>query len=307
MLANYGRAVSLVYNLRIRRAFNLSAALGSDEKKSLFVVTALPIVYKRTRTITDPTLDTSILDNSTYEKRCVTGSLFNMRYVSPHSWWLEMTTAVAKERACSRGALEFNACRKGFDDIVFTGGSVMHLSKNAQCVIYALAGFPTRRCVTPLEAHDTFLGTRFFSVGAGLEFSYSFFSTLAQSCFVVVQTRIIHFFKRRWDPILPANAFIKPGDVVDVLLTLNYRKRKNIFEVGYNPTWFLHQAVLLPTGPVLGKEHQRQGVYASFNRVFIKFPLIRRPVILGTGINNTWSRRFNTHINSYWVNISVIF
>lgn len=299
-------AVTLVYNLRIRRAFNLSAALD-QEKKALRVATVLPLMYNRTRIITD----NNNLDLVSYECRCVRGSLFNLRYISAHSgysWWAEVTTAVAKECAKSRGAVDFTACRTGVDDIVVTGGYSRHIHKRAQYVLYGLVGFPTRRKVTLLERYDTFLGTRFFSVGLGIEFSYSLVQSLKKSCVLVLQSRFLHFFKRSWYPILPADAILQPGDVIDLLCTVQYRKSKNIIEVGYNPAWFVNQAVLLSTGPVMHKkEFMRQGAYASFNHVYPKFPVIDRPVILGVGLSSTRSKQFNTSIKTYWFNVSTIF
>ena len=80
-------ATSLVYNMKIRRIFNVSAFLGK-EPKSTVLLSIVPIIYKRDRHIVNN--DLAPLDIC--EKRISSGSLLNLRYVPSQNWWAEVTT-----------------------------------------------------------------------------------------------------------------------------------------------------------------------------------------------------------------------
>ena len=294
-------AITLVYNMKIRRVFAASALLRK-EKKSIWVATAVPIIYKRERHIVDEDLGINIC-----EKIKSGGSLFNLRYVRSKTWWLEATTGIEKERVTSQSAQPFTASRTGLDDIVISGGHNMFFKENIQFVLYGIAGFPTRRNVTLQEAQNALVGTRFFSLGVGAELSYSFVNTLKKSFIVLFQSRFLHFFKRNWSPILPAGAKIQPGNVTDLLFTAQYRKRRNIFEAGYNPTFFTNQAVILKTVTIKGKNSVRNSIYANFAHICKNFPILTTPVIVGAGFSLGESERFDTKNRALWLNISTIF
>jgi hypothetical protein len=297
-------AITLLYNLKVRRAFGLgdTALVVGKEKKSRWIATAVPIVYKRDRHIVDNRLGIDVC-----EKRIVGGSILNLRYVSSKSWWLEATTSVQREHGTSRGTTTFKASRTGFDDVIIEAGYNMMPTKDSQFVLYGLAGFPTRRKVTLLDTYDPFVGTRFFGLGVGSEISYSFINTLKKSFMALVQARFLHFFNRRWFPILPCNAKIQPGNTIDLLFTLQYRKGKNIFETGYNPIFFTNQAALLKTGKIKAKNYVRQSVYASFAHVFPKVPLVKKPLIVEAGFSLARADRFHVKIVVGWLSISLVF
>ena len=295
-------AISLVYNLKIRRAFNYPVAqLLKKDKKTLWVTTAVPIAYKRDRHIVNPMFGVDVVD-----KRLIAGSLFNVRCVIPPNWWAEISTGLENEHAKVSGTSTIDASRTGFDDIVFSAGRNFFIKKSSQFVLYALTGVPTRLKVTPVEAQDTLVGTRFFSFGVGSEFSYSFINSLPKSLVFIFQNRFLHFFNRKW-PILTVGSKIQPGNVTDLLLAIDYRRGRNSFEVGYNPTIFSNQAVIFPTQTVSSNAFVRQSGFGSYFRLFEKLPLLNRPGLIGTGLLVSRAHRFETKIVALWLNFTTVF
>lgn len=301
-MSNFLDGITLVYNMRIRRAFGLSNIIEDGKDESHVLLSVVPIVYTRDRHIVDDTLKLDIC-----EKRISGGALLNARYIPSQKWWLEATTGIEKEHVKSEGTSCIRASRTGFDDIIISGGRNFFLTDNMQFVLYGIGGIPTKRSVGPDEAQDTLVGTRLFSVGLGAEISQAFINSLKRSLTGIFQVRFIHFFNRRWYPILPCDAKIQPGNVTDLLFTVQYRERKNVFEVGYNPTIFTNQAVLLKTGPIRSDTAVRQAVYGSYGRLFRQLPLTHHPGFLGAGISIARAKRFDTKIFTGWLNVSVLF
>lgn len=294
-------ATSLVYNMKIRRLFSLNASVFT-KKKSNIVASVVPIIYKRKRHIIQEDLNIN-----SCEKSLIGGSILNIRYVSGKLWWLEATTGIEKESVRYKGTLNFHNSRTGLDDIILSGGYNIAPNDRSQISFYGLAGFPTRTKITALERENTLVGTRFFSLGLGTEFSYSFINKLKQSLIAIAQLRFIHFFDRSWFPVLPKDAKIRPGNTTDILLTLQYRKRKNIIETGYNPTFFTNQAVLLKQQTIKTQGIVRESFYLTFSHLFKEFPVLKIPGLIGGGISTAHSNRFNTRISAYWLNFSVLF
>src|SRR5579872_1353106 len=234
-------ATTLVYNMRIRRVFRISEFL-KQEPRSSYIATALPIFYQRKRHIVDDRIALDVC-----EKTRMGGSLLNFHYRNKHDWWLDLTTGIEYEHARINGSSTVNASRTGCDDLVFAGGVNLFPVRDTQLVFYGIGGIPTRLKVEPQEAQNTLVGTRFFSLGFGSEFSYEWFFELKRALISVVQVRFLHLFNRSWTPILPEGSTIQPGNVTDLLLTMHYREKKDIFELGYNPTFFTNQSVTLPT------------------------------------------------------------
>jgi len=298
-------AISLVYNLKIRRSFaaghGIAAIAADHDKEGIWLVTALPIAYWRSREIVEDTTKTDVLD-----KRITVGSVFNLRYVYKQALWLEATTAVETERAALRGTTNADICRTGFDDLVLSGGYNMFPTENSQLVVYLIGGFPLYNKLTALETFDTLVGTRFCSIGAGSEFSYSFVRTDEQSFNGIMQVRFIHFFNRNWFPILPKNATLQPGNITDLLLACQYRKKHTMLEVGYDITFFTNQAAL-STEVVKTNAFARNSCYVSINHLCKKFPVIPTPVVVGAGLNIGRLNRFDTKITIAWLNFTTFF
>src|SRR5579872_7208017 len=80
-------AVTLVYNLRVRRTFTAPAILKLLKNRVL--LTGLPIFFDRSSHIVNDLTKVDV-----YEKRRAGGSLFNVRYVPNKHWWLDVTTGL---------------------------------------------------------------------------------------------------------------------------------------------------------------------------------------------------------------------
>lgn len=299
------RANTLVYNMRIRRIFSLgdhSSNSSLNQKKSKSLISVVPITYKRKRHIVDMQRNIDV-----FEKRKTNGAILNFRFIQDRKWWLEVTTGIEKEKACYIGSNNFKAHRTGLDDIVFSGGYVFKPHKDTQFVLYGLFGIPTKKNVTILEIHEPLVGTRFKSLGIGSELSYSFINKIEESLIFIFQNRFVHFFNRDWFPILPKGSKIQPGNITDLLFTIQYRRLKNSFEMGYNPTFFTNQGVIVQNQKTLTETFIRQSVYFSYLHLFKKFPIIKQPGALGTGLSISRSKRFETKIFIWWVNFSLLF
>jgi hypothetical protein len=294
-------SVSLVYNMKIRRAVSLGAILQS-EQRVFWLLTALPIFYERSRHIVAPTLHQNI-----YTKDKTAGAIFNIRGITSDHWWLEFTTGLENQKTVSCGTATFKTSRTGFDDIVLSAGKNFFLNDNAQCVVYGICGFPTKTSVNLLEAQGPLVGSRFFGLGAGAEFSYSFIKKLQRSLLAVAQARFVHFFNRKWFPILPCTAQIEPGNITDLFIIMQYRERKDVFEVGYNPTFFTNQGVRFQASHVASPNFVRNSFYANYLHLFMKSWIFKRPGAVGAGFNIGRADIFDTKIAACWFNVSLLF
>lgn len=296
-------STTLVYNMKIRRAFAAGSLLNSNNKKQYaWLLTVLPIFYQRTRE-----LHVEQLLGTVHEKTRSGGSIFNARVLAPHHWWAEVTMGLEKQTAQYDSPSNTCVSRTGLDDIVASiGKNFFFAHDNGQIVLYGIAGFPTHRAVSAADQFDPLVGTRFFGLGGGGEISYSFIKQRAQALIGIIQTRFVHFFNRSWSPILPCDARIQPGNITDLVLLLQYRKNKHVFEVGYNPTFFTNQAVLLSTQALKTDTFVRNSVYANYLYLFAQLPLIQLPGGLGAGINIGRADRFDTKIFACWLNVTVL-
>lgn len=217
-----------------------------------------------------------------------------------------MTTGLETDHAHFQGTTDmFKASRTGFDDIVFSAGYRAFVG-NWQFVGYGLAGLPTKWGITKEDRFGPLVGTRFFNIGAGAEASYSFISSLERSLAASVQTRLIHGFNRCWFPILPEGSKIQPGNVTDLLLSVQYREKKTVFETGYNATFFTNQAVLLPTQKIKSNSVVRHGWYASILHAIFD-GLFDKTTLIGAGININRSKTFDATNTTVWLNGTVVF
>lgn len=295
------RAITLVYSMRIRRAFNIAPILKKD-KKSLWALTVLPIIYTRNRKI--PVLGSN---DSFCEKRTSGGTILDGRWVLSKYWWVEFTTGLEKEHVSTKGATSICDSRFGMDDIVLTGGRNFYWGDHTQFVVYGLAGFPTRTKVTAQEVYDTLVGTRFFSVGVGSELSYAFISSLERSLIGTFQNRFLHFFSRSWTTILGPGGKIQPGNATDILFSLQYREKREIFEAGINPTFFTNQAAIKQCQKISSDPFVRQSIFAQYRHICKKPQNSDVLFVWGAGCNFGWSKKFDTKISSYFINVSAIF
>ncbi len=293
---------SLVYNLKIRRTF---AGIGSFIKhgdKAAVVFSGLPIIYHRTAHVINPDFLTDV-----HTKRLGGGAILNLRYIPSKCWWAEITTAVEKESLSSKGTATFSTSRTGFDDVVLAAGRNFFIGEEAQYTMYGLAGFPTKWSISRFDALDGLVGTRFYSVGGGAELSYRFLHTEHSSVAGVIQLRAIHFFDRSWEAIFGPGGRIQPGQLIDLLFSARYLRRLTSVETGYNPTFFVDQAALLPTQTIQSKTAVRHGVYLSVMHLLEHHRLFDKPIALGAGFNFNRLGRFDANSYLAWLNITLIF
>lgn len=301
-LNNSLNATTLVYNMKIRRAFGFGASAFDSKGKAQTIVSSVPIVYKRNRHIVTTTPAVDVFDKNT-----IAGFLFNVRYRPSKYCWFEGATGIEKEKASVCGTSNFTHSRAGFDDFVFTLGANIYPKEKWQVAPYLIWGFPSKRQIKETETFDTLVGTRFYSLGEGIEVSYSFIESLEQSLVGIFQQRFIHFFSRNFFPVLDKDSILHPGNVTDVLFTLQYRKLRNIVEFGYNPTFFTNIYVFAPQGTTKTDNFVRNGVYASFAHVCKKFPIITKPTIIGLGFNVSRTKVNDAKTFATWMTFTTIF
>lgn len=298
---NFLNTVSLVYNLKIRRSFSVHKFLQTN-KKFLWLISAVPVIYQRKSHVVRPERHTDVL-----VKEFLGGSLFNVRLLAPHNWWAELTMGVERQTSKVCGTQNFKASRTGLDDIVLTAGKNFMIGKKGQIALYGLCGFPTWNRVTPSDDFGILVGTRCYGAGFGAEGSYSFMKSLKRSLSGIIQTRFVHFFNRHWNPILPCTAKIMPGNATDLFMIMQYREKRNIFEVGYNATFFTQLGVETACKKEYAPNLVRNSLYTSYTHVFPKSFLFHRPGTIGVGFNYGRTNIFDTKNYSLWVNMSLLF
>lgn len=293
---------TLVYNLKIRRTFAGIGTLLKPDKRPLWVVSWVPIGYHRTAHIVRPESATDL-----YTRRHGGGAIFNLRRIPSKYWWLELTTAVQKESITACGSSNFCASRGGFDDVVLAAGCNFYVGDKGQGTLYGLAGFPTTRTASPFDAQEALVGTRFYALGGGVEGSYSFINNPLKNLVTIVQVRAIHFFNREWETILGPGGRIKPGELIDLLLSVRYRYKVSMVETGYNATFFTNQAAVLPTRTIENKTTLRNGFFISAMHLLQHATFFDKPVALGGGFQYNRISQFNANSYLAWLNLTVIF
>lgn len=294
---------TLVYNMKVRRAFSINTTIGNKNHKMVYwLLTALPIWYHRNRTITHQSITEPV-----YAKEIIAGSLINARLLAPHHWWAELTTGIEKQSNRYAYSHGFHASRTGCDDIVATIGKNWFFNeKKGQISLYGLGGVPTKRSINANDIFDPPVGSRLYAAGIGGEISYSFKQTETESFVGLAQTRVVHFFNRSWFPIIAHGGHLQPGNITDMVFLVQYRKYKNVIECGYNPTFFTHQAAVLPTGTVRTNPFIRNAVFANYLHLSKNIPMLHTPGAIGAGCTFSRSKQFNTHIWGAWLNLTIL-
>ncbi|MCL4380448.1 hypothetical protein M1466_03115 [Candidatus Dependentiae bacterium] len=294
-------AITLVYNLKFRRAFDTRHYDVSLQKKNHYIVSVLPIVNKASRHVVDPQQGVDVC-NSTL----LGGSILNIKYFHTPSWWVEMTTAVAQEKLQDRGTHVAQESRTGLDDIVFTGGYNFYPNKRLQIVLYGLGGIPIQKAVTPAQQYAFLVGSRFYSLGLGSEFSYAFLQSKERSIVGIVQNRFIHFFSRNLVPILPPTATINPGNLTDILVAVQFRKKMTFLQVGYDLTIFTDQSITNNALRQGSPNIYRNSFYCFLNHV-VQRSLKHTPLIVGVGSSYAFANQSAIKNFAAWLNVTAIF
>lgn len=293
-------ATTLVYNLRIRRSFTGLSSFLKLKKRIKYVVTTLPVFYHRkARFIIDRT-NTDIQDH-----RIGGGTIFNFRIPTRH-WWVEATTAIQKESLQARGTTNVDASQAGFDDIVFSGGYNFFPTKDHQITLYGLAGFPTNRNLDQVDAQVPLVGTRFFSLGGGTEYSYSYINTPRNLLAGIFQLRVIHFFTREAGALLGEGSKLQPGQTIDLLFSLRFRHKRTVVETGYNPTFLINASVILPEQEFPAERLTRHGGYINILHL-TKRGIGNALFAVGGGLNYNTTKLLHAKGVTAFLNFTVAF
>ncbi len=291
--------VTLVYNMRVRNILSLPRIL--ERYKNKLITSVVPLYYHRSSKLFNATIG---LDGR--ETRNVGGAILDLHYAPDKNWWFEATTAVAIDHGVFTGTDSFKASRGGLDDFVLSTGYRHFWGSCCQFVAYGLAGFPTKTKVDLIDRHTPLLGTRLFSLGVGGEASYSFINKNKRSLNAVGQIRVIHGFNRKYDPVLPSSSSIQPGNVTDLLFTLQYRERKTFFEVGYNPTFFSNAGIVSPVGTIKADTIIRHGGYFSLSHAFLP-GLFNKTNLVGLGISANHASQIDSTVITTYAFLSIAF
>lgn len=293
-IAHSLQCVTLVYNMRVRRIFALPAVLEKLGKKARIPISLVPIFFSRRSTV-----PARLTQEPVFEKRRAGGTLFNIRYVRSKHWWLDATTGLETDHGKFKGADQFKASRVGFDDVVVSGGYRHFFGKSVQVVGYGIAGLPTRTKLDDADFYGPFVGTRIYSLGWGAEISHTFLQSLPRSCSAILQGRFLHGFKRSWFPIAGQPTKLYPGNVSDILCTIQYREKRAIFETGYDCTLFTNQKLLLPARKIFIDAVIRHSVYSTFQYAGFKGPF-DKPYVVGAGMNVSFAKRLDARTFTVW-------
>lgn len=285
-------SVTLVYNMRVRRSFNVPDSL--KQLRSRFLVTVLPIYFQR-----DSEID-SQEEPIIIEDRKTGGVIGNVNYIPSKHWWAGVTTGVEKDSGSFTGQSPFSASRIGLDDFVFTSGYRHFIGKNGQLIGYGIVGLPTRRTVTLEDRFGPLVGTRVYNAGVGGEASYSFANSLKRSTSFIVQGRFIHGFDRRWVPILPPDEKIVPGNFSDLLFAFRYREKRTLFQAGYDLTIFNNQGIKRPNETVTIDTFVRNSWYATLAHGTLR-GFVDKPTFFGAGFSVSRTERFNARTLTAWI------
>lgn len=292
---------TIIYYMKIRGVFNIEQGDPSHQKsESNF--SFYPFGFKQNRHILDEQDSTNL-----HEKITNYGLVFNYRYTNKNNWWIDAITGLETEKSCYCGSSNFINKRIGFDDILLTGGYIFYPSNKTQFVLYGSAGLPTRYKVSALEVQNNPVGSRFFNLGAGAEISYNLFTDKKRSIFAILQSRFIHFFDRRWFPILPYDAKIQPGNTTDILCTLLYMQDQNILEIGYDATFSTNEATIFPFCKIKTPPSTLHNYYLNYSRICANIFDSEKSFSYGGGVWLTYSKQFNTKSLTWWLEFILIY
>ena len=294
------QGTSLVYSIKIRRSFIGLATYVDQKKKVNYALTTLPIFYSsKARFIVERT-ETDIND-----RRIGGGIIINFKLPSKH-WWFEATTAIHKESLQATGTTCLTTSHAGFDDIVLAGGYNAYPTKDQQITIYGLAGFPTTRKFAQRDAQIPLIGTRFFALGGGAEYSYSYINTKKTVLAGIVQFRTLHFFSREAEILLGPGGRLQPGQTFDLLFSMRYRHKRTVLETGYNPTFLVNTAVILPDETIPGDTLVRHGAYISLVHL-TKNGFCNTPFAVGGALIYNRLKKLEAHSMTALLNFTIAF
>lgn len=294
-------ASTLVYSLRIRRALSVR---GLDEQRDVSKVSVfmVPIYSQANSKITDDE------KNVTYcEYRKVAENIIDVTYTNYRHWWAQLTTGLGEEWVKTKGQLNRNAKKFGWDDFVWSAGYNMLGNQELQFAFYGIGGIPASWTPSPLEDQDTFVGTKLVSLGAGSELSYSFINTPNHSMIFIFQNRLIYAFTRPWYPILNRCEKWQPGTAIDLLFGFMYLHSNTVAEAGYNPTFYNNEAYIQSFAKTNFEPYVRHGIYVRGSHSFKDVLAKGSSLVLGAGVSVSVSQHNERLGAATWLTLGGIF
>lgn len=178
-----------------------------------------------------------------HEDRLATGVVGAVRLTRGHSW-IEFITAMGKERVkLDQQGVISKGSRFGMDDfLIDIGHNFLDKSGKKQVLIHWLTGIPINGNITAIQVNQPLWGTRTYATGPVIEGIFEFMRNDEYDIFLGLISRYLRRFKRRYEPILPANAFFKPGTQLDILALFHYRRYEHNVEFGYVFTRFYNSS-----------------------------------------------------------------
>ena len=289
-------SVTLVYNLKIRRAFDAHKILKNKNKKIYFLTTLLPIMFWRNID------DLLVVNDFISQESSIYGLLGNFRMNLGKNWWTEVSTGLEhqtnkliKNKKYTKGS------RTGFDDILCSIGYDDFINQNAQYSAYLVTGIPTTQKRSLLDTYDTLIGTRFYSVGGGAEYSYAFLKKEDFGLVGICQVRYLHFFPSDSD-----QKNIIPGDTYDLLLAVHRRKYNTVVEIGYEGTLFANQQIHRPDF-IKSPPFTKNGGYINMVYLVPENTFLKNPLAIGCGASASFSSYLHSFWRGFWIHASTVF
>ena len=285
------QSVTLVYNMRIRRAFVTSEVETTNNNNATnnFLTSVVPLIHTRKNDIEVDTIPNSLV----HENRRVVGSLLYGQYgSSSRHWWFDAATGIEKDNVKFTEGDPFKASRFGFDDVLLTSGYRYFKGDRTQIIGYGLAGFPTRQKVELTDRYGPLVGSRFYTIGCGGEYSHAFLHSQQRTLLGILQGRFVHGFKRSWHPILPKGDLVIPGNFSDILLVAQYRERRTIIQTGYDLTIYTNQGKQTSKGTTIINPFTFNSGFISISHGKIE-GFFDKPTYFGLGASIARSKKFN--------------
>jgi hypothetical protein len=194
-----------------------------------------------------------------HEHRFAAGLIEALRLTYGHTW-IEFITAIGKERVrLNQQGIISKKSRFGMDDfLIDIGHNILDETGKKQLLLHWLTGIPLAKKVTLAEVNQPLWGTRTYATGPVIEGVYEFIRSEEYDIFVGLIARFLHRFKRHYIPILPADAFFRPGNTLDILALFHYRYNEQNIEFGYIFSRYNHAAYQFPdqTQPLLSEQYK---------------------------------------------------
>ncbi|MGB8467623.1 MAG: hypothetical protein WCE21_01340 [Candidatus Babeliales bacterium] len=214
-----------------------------------YAFTAFPTLYQSFRHLTVGMFNNPI---DVQNNRSLFGSMLNFCYHdNKRNWWGEISVAPEKEFVSLKGTTSLSSSHFGLDDSLFTIGYDYYPCQDIEILPYLTGGIPGTRRISLRDIFEPLVGTRCYALAQGVELVANLLRWEKSKCDFIFQERLAHFFKRKYAPLLPEDAKFARGNQTDFLFTVQYGTSKHFLEIGYNPTFYTNQEVIVPFTPTI--------------------------------------------------------